>query len=115
MAKTNILRIEEGTCVVLSLHNPREKVWGPLADISPAGLQVRCIDLNTFDDWVRMVINQEYNIGLTTAFFPMWRVEKMSLDECVGEIPSLQELFRLRVGMTLREYLGEDDSTSQPF
>lgn len=106
------LKIEEGTCVVLHLHNPREKLWGLITDISMAGVQIRGIDLHTFDDWVRMITRNEQNIALTHVFFPMWRVERITLDETVGEIPSLQEVFQLRVGVSLKEYLGEDELVS---
>jgi hypothetical protein len=106
------LKIEEGTCVVLHLHNPREKLWGLITDISVAGIQIRGVDLHTFDDWVRMITRNEQNIGLTHIFFPMWRVERIALDETVGEILSLQEVFHNKVGMTVKEYLGEDELIS---
>ncbi|MFY9224004.1 MAG: hypothetical protein WAQ98_15140 [Blastocatellia bacterium] len=105
-------KIEEGSCVVLHLHNPREKLWGLITDISVSGIQIKGIDLHTFDDWVRMIMRNEHNIALTHVFFPMWRVERITLDETVGEIPSLQKVFELRVGMSLLDYLGEDDLIS---
>jgi hypothetical protein len=108
----SVIRIQEGQPVVISLHSPREKIWGVLADLSPAGIQIRGIDLNTFDDWVRMVMHNERNIGLTYIFFPMWRIERMSLDETVGDIPSLEEQFRIRVGFSLQEYLGSNEPIS---
>lgn len=106
------IKIEEGACVVIHLHSHREKLWGLITDISMAGVQIRGIDLHTFDDWVRMITRNEHNIALTHVFFPMWRVERIALDETVGEIPSLQEVFHLRVGISLIEYLGEDDLVS---
>ncbi|KAF0244561.1 MAG: hypothetical protein FD167_3625 [bacterium] len=105
-------KIEEGTCVVIHLHSPREKLWGLITDISMAGIQIRGIDLHTFDDWLRMITRNEHNIALTHVFFPMWRVERITFDETVGEIPSLQEVFQLRVGISLKEYLGEDELIS---
>ena len=109
---SNVIRISEGMSVILSLHSPREKIWGLLADLSPAGIQIRGIDINTFDDWVRMVMHNEHNIALTYVFVPMWRVERMSLDETVGEIISLEEQFHQRVGITLQEYLGSNEPVS---
>lgn len=103
-----MLKIQEGMAVVINLHSPREKIWGVLADLSPAGVQIRGIDLNTFDDWVKMVTQNERNIGLTYIFFPMWRIERISLDETVGDILSLQEIFQARVGLSLYEYLGNE-------
>jgi hypothetical protein len=35
--------------VVVSLHTPKEKVWGELLDINPSGVTLRGIDLNSFD------------------------------------------------------------------
>jgi hypothetical protein len=35
----------------------------------------------------------------------MHRIERMALDETVGEIPSLAERFQRKVGLTVREFL----------
>jgi len=47
------------------------------------GVTVRCIDLNSFDDFIRQVMDPEgERIGLPTLFFfPMQRVERIALDE----------------------------------
>lgn len=95
-----------GSPVVVYLHSPREKVWGVLKELSSAGVYVRGIDLNTFDDWTQMIVRGERNIGLTHAFLPMWRVERITLDEPVDDIPSLADTFFSRVGLTIDEYLG---------
>ncbi|MBL8149574.1 MAG: hypothetical protein JNN15_06565 [Blastocatellia bacterium] len=105
-------RIQEGMAVIVNLHSPREKIWGLLADISPAGIQVLGIDLNTFDDWVRMITRNERNIGLTYVFIPMWRIEKVVLDETIGDIFSLEEMFKMRVGISIHEYLGSAETSS---
>ena len=43
---------------------------------------MRGIDLNCFDDFVRQVLHPEGDrVGLPTLFFPMQRVERISLDE----------------------------------
>lgn len=98
--------IVPGLPVVVNLHSPREKIWGVLLQLTAAGLYLRGIDLNTFEDWIRMIVRGERNIALTTAFFPMWRVERVSLDEPVDDIPSLADRFYGRVGLTIDEYLG---------
>lgn len=95
-----------GLPVVVYLHSPREKMWGVLLDLNPSGAFVRGIDLNTFDDWTRMIVRGERNIGLTHVFLPMWRIERLVLDEAVDEIPSLADRFYSRVGLTIDEYLG---------
>ena len=69
---------------------------------------LRGIDLNTFGDWVQMVVRGERNMGLPHVFLPMWRVERVALDESVDEIPSLAARFHARVGLTVSEYLDAD-------
>jgi hypothetical protein len=91
--------------VIVYLHSPREKLWGVLRDLTVAGVYLRGIDLNTFDDWTQMIVRGEKNIGLTNVFLPMWRIERITLDETVDDIPSLAETFFARVGLTIDEYL----------
>ncbi|MEK6320492.1 MAG: hypothetical protein AABN33_02290 [Acidobacteriota bacterium] len=100
--------MEPGSPVIVYLHSPREKTWGVLLELNAAGVFVRGIDLNTFDDWVQMIVRGERNMGLTHVFFPMWRVERVVLDESVDEIPSLGAQFYARVGLTFNEYLDSD-------
>jgi hypothetical protein len=91
--------------VVAVLHSPREKCWGRLEEISPAGIFLRGVDLNAFDDLVRAIAHDEPFAGLTAVFFPLWRVERITLDERAGDLPSLAELFEARTGRPLLEFL----------
>ena len=100
--------IAPGAPVIVNLQNPRGKVWGVLRELNAAGVWVRGIDLDTFEDWVQMIVRGERNMGLTHVFLPMWRVERVSLDESVDEIPSLAAQFYARVGLTVSEYLDAD-------
>ena len=93
--------------VIIYLHSPREKIWGILFDLNAAGAFLRGIDLNTFDDWVKMIVRGERNIGLTQLFLPMWRIERVAVDESLDDIPSLADQFLNRVGITIHEYLGD--------
>jgi hypothetical protein len=94
--------------VVVSLHTPKEKVWGELLAIHPAGITMRGVDLNSFDHFIRQINEPEgERIGLPTIFFPMNRVERISLDEPSGSIPSMAELFSRKVGRSLADYLAE--------
>jgi hypothetical protein len=95
-----------GMPVIIYLHSPREKLWGVLIDLNQAGVFLRGIDLNTFDDWTQMIVRGERNIGLTHMFLPMWRVERVTLDETVDDIPSMADKFYSRVGISISEYLG---------
>ena len=94
--------------VVVSLHSPREKMWGEIVALNSAGLTMRGIDLNSFDDFVSQVRHPEgERVGLPTVFFPMQRVERISLDEPSGSIPSMAELFERKVGISLKDYLAQ--------
>ncbi len=98
--------MEPHSIVVVSLHGPKEKVWGELLAIHPAGITVRGIDLNSFDDFIRQVMHPEGDrVGLPTLFFPMARVERIALDEPSGSIPSLAGMFERKVGRSLADYL----------
>ena len=98
--------MELHSIVIVSLHSPKEKLWGELVGLNPAGITIRGIDLNSFDDFIRQVLHPEgERIGLPTLFFPMTRVERVALDEPSGAIPSLQEMFERKVGRSLADYL----------
>jgi hypothetical protein len=90
--------------VVVYLHTPREKLWGLIGEINATGIFLRGIDLNSFEDWTRMLAKGERNIGLTHSFYPMWRVERITLDERLDDIPSMADQFQERVGLTIDEY-----------
>ena len=94
--------------VVVSLHTPKEKVWGELLAIHPAGVTMRGVDLNSFDHFIRQINEPEgERTGLPTVFFPMNRVERIALDEPSGSIPSMAELFSRKVGRSLADYLAQ--------
>ena len=98
-------RFQGGDPVVLVLHSPKEKCWGILDEVNPAGVFLRGLDLNSFDDWVRAVSHEEPFMGLSDLFFPMWRVERLSRDEASGGIPSLYEQVEQRTGRTVQELI----------
>jgi len=94
--------------VVVSLHSPKEKLWGELVDISNAGVTLRGIDLSSFDDFVSQILHPDGDrMGLPTLFFPMLRIERIALDEARGSIPSLAEMFAKKVGRSLPDYLAQ--------
>lgn len=100
--------LDPHSIVVVSLHSPKEKVWGELLDINPSGVTLRGIDLNSFDHFIRQINEPDGDrMGFPTIFFPMNRVERISLDEPTGSIPSMNELFARKVGRSLIEYLGQ--------
>jgi len=100
--------MEPHSIVVVSLHSPKEKLWGELLAINPAGITLRGIDLNSFDHFVSQINGAEgERTGLATLFSPMTRVERIALDEPSGAIPSLSELFARKVGRSLADYLAQ--------
>ena len=100
------LGLVPGEPVVLYLHNPREKLWGVLLQLEPAGVVLRGLDLAVFDDWVRQQIRGEDGIGPATLFYPMGRVERMERDETSGPIESLADRFERQVGRGVLEVMG---------
>jgi hypothetical protein len=86
-----------GSVVLVTLNNPREKYWGAILAVTPAGVALRGVDLNSFDDFIRQV-NQGDDVAPHTVFFPMHRVERMELDARNGEIPAMQERFENKTG-----------------
>lgn len=96
--------IEPGAIVILVLHSPREKCWGALKEISAAGVFLRGLDLNAFDDWVRAIMHDEPFLGVSDLFFPMWRIERISRDESAGGVASLAEQFEQRTRRNLQEF-----------
>jgi len=100
--------MEPHSIVVVSLHSPKERVWGELIDMSSAGVTVRGIDLGGFDDFISQVLHPEGDrIGLPTLFFPMLRVERIALDEDRGSVPSMAEMFEKKIGRSLANYLAQ--------
>jgi len=100
--------VKPGAPVLVVLHSPKEKCWGILDEITGAGVFLRGLDLNAFDDWVRSVIHHEPFIGFGSLFFPMWRVERISKDEQAGEVPSLYQQAELRTGLSILELVDDD-------
>ena len=96
-------KIEPGEIVIIVLREPREKIWGTLGEITPAGVFVRGIDLNSFEEFARSVKEGDEYYGLSEQFFPLWRVERISKDERNGSIPATHEQFMDKTGFSLNE------------
>jgi len=100
--------MDPNSIIIVSLHTPKEKLWGQLLSINPSGITMRGIDLNSFDHFVNQINGPDSErTGLPTLFFPMNRVERIALDESSGSIPSLSEMFARKVGRPLSEYLSQ--------
>lgn len=99
---------EPGACVIVNLVNPKEKFFGILGSLSAAGITIRAVNLDSFDDWIRQIASdEEPDLGLMTMFFPLFRVERIFLDEPAGAIKSYAQRFEEVVGEPILEYLTE--------
>jgi hypothetical protein len=93
--------------VILNLVNPKEKFWGVLLGLSAVGVTLRGISLDTFNDWVIQVARkEELTLDLATMFVPLFRVERLFLDESVGSVKSYSEYFEETVGISPGRFLG---------
>jgi len=87
--------------VVAYLHSPRERWWGMLRGIAPAGVTLRGLSLDSFEPWARAVARgEDSGIAPTTVFFPMNRIERLDEDESTLSVASYADRFR--------EWTGED-------
>jgi hypothetical protein len=97
---------EPKSLVIVNLVNPKEKFFGVLSALSPAGVTIRAINLDAFEDWVHQIARgDEPNLDLVTMFVPLFRVERIFLDEPSGAIKSYAQRFEDVVGREVRDYL----------
>lgn len=92
--------------VILNLVNPKEKFWGVLRSLSGVGVTLRGINLDSFEDWVRQLKKEEQTLDLVTMFVPLFRVERIFLDESVGAVKSYTDFFEDVVGVSPALHLG---------
>jgi hypothetical protein len=98
-----------GELVILHLVQPVEKFWGVLRRLAPEGVIVRGISVSSFDDWARAVARGESSLDLTTMFVPLFRVERIFVDEQVGEVESYRQRFERMTGVAVESHLGLGD------
>jgi hypothetical protein len=101
------LGLEPGTPVLVYLHSPREKVFGVLVSLEPAGVVVRGLDLVSFEDWMRQEARGETTgLALVSVFYPMGRVERVERDETLGDIEGFADRYRRLSGRSFVEAAG---------
>lgn len=105
LIEREVMKIESGAIVIVSLGEPREKFWGILDEINAAGVSLRGIDLNSFDELLRMLAKNETGIYPATVFFPLRRIERILLDEDSGYLPALHAQFAQRTGHSYAKWL----------
>lgn len=103
--------IREGSIVTVHLVQPAEKFWGILYQVDPAGVIFRGISIDSFEDWLKELRQgEEVGLGLATIFVPLFRVERIYLDEPVGGVESLGQRFARKIGISAEEYFGKAPS-----
>ena len=104
---------DASSLVIVNLVNPKEKFFGVLSALSPAGITVRAINLESFEDWMRQLARgDDPNLDLITMFVPLFRVERIFLDEPSGAIRSYGQRFEQVAGVPLLTFLGMDNDAA---
>lgn len=114
--------IEDGELVIVHCLNPKEKLWGELERLDQIGVILRGLDLNSIEDWMRQLKNENDGyISPSTVFIPMHRIERVYLDESSLSAECFADRFAASVGEDIRDALrlspGEKlrlDSTNPP-
>ena len=104
------IELAAGAPVLVYLHSPREKVFGILLSLEPAGVALRGLDLVSLEDWMRQEARGDGpGLSLTSLFYPMARVERIERDETVGDLESFSDRFRRLTGRDVVEASGFRD------
>lgn len=106
---------QPGALVIATLCNSREKFWGMILALAPAGLSLSGAELASFEDLTVMVRDGE-PFTPAVVFFPMHRIERVELDLPDGSLPSLSQRFFSKTGLepstALTPRLDQDSSRS---
>jgi hypothetical protein len=95
-----------GQLVLVALNNPREKFWGGMLALTPAGVSVRGLDLLSLDDLTQLVKSGEAD-SPSVVFFAMHRVQRIEEDDSNGDLPSLAEQFPSKTGIDVLRLFAE--------
>lgn len=99
--------METGSIIILNLQDPREKIIGKLLTISPSGITIKGVDVNSFNDWMKQFTQKQPTTTIfpTTMFFPMHRVVSCYLDEDMGNVLSFSSQFKGRTQKKITDVL----------
>lgn len=101
--------MKTGDFVLVHLASPREKFWGLLEHYDASGVTVRGLGVEGFEEWLREIAREGLpSFSPATVFFPLHRVERISLEETAGEAVSLADRFRRQIGKDPRAYLAPE-------
>jgi hypothetical protein len=99
-----MIAFQDGSPAVLYLNDPKEKIWGLVVSVSAAGVVIRGLRLDSFEDWMRQEAKQEDELlGLVTSFYPLPRIERLEEDRSVGSVVSYSQRFAEAVGRTVQD------------
>jgi hypothetical protein len=97
-----------GQIVQVILRDPRERIWGRLLGLEPAGIALRGLELTPWAEILTLVKHGDADqVALSTRFYPMHRLESLYLDEPSSGVPSLSEEFERRTGRDPQEFLAD--------
>ena len=97
-----------GSVVVVSLREPREQIWGVLAQLDERGVTVEGLAIDLFDALLQdLAAGGDLRQHLSVLFFSMSRVERILLDRGAEGMPSLDDRLRSRLGKSLRQLVEE--------
>lgn len=110
--------ITVGQCVIVYLGAPREQIFGLLLEMNASGVVLRGLSVGSVDDWLRELSPEwaeaSAGYGLATTFYPMHRVEKMTLDEAAyGAVP-IHQRFVERTGIDFIEFIRRETEGLDP-
>ena len=109
------MTIRRGALVLVHLVNPTEKFWGTLDRLETVGVTFRGISLDSFEVWVTGLARRNTSgLGLATMFVPLFRVERIFLDEEVGEVESYRRRFERRVGARVDNFVSLEGESDEP-
>ena len=97
--------MEPGDYVNLYVIDPIEKIWGRLVRIADAGVVVRGIDVKLIESFRYQFQKEEPAVFPQTTFWPMRRIQKIDMDEAVGDIPSVIDSLKRTTGLPADEIL----------
>lgn len=103
-SQNKFMKIETGESIIILLQNPREKFFGVLHEINAAGVFVRGIDLDYFEEWTTAIKNGEQYLPMQDSFYPMWRIERISRDQSSDVIDSMAEHFEQKTGLKITDF-----------
>ncbi|TDI35362.1 MAG: hypothetical protein E2P00_02255 [Acidobacteria bacterium] len=101
--------IQPGHVVVITLHDPREQIWGVLRALDERGVTLEGLSVELFDSWLQdMADGGDPMQHFSLVFYPMVRVERVLLDRGASGMPSLAERAEKRLGRPLISFLASD-------